>query len=223
MTEGSIGTSVRGSESHEGTRECLKGPIGLTIDVLFWLYFSIFCGYFQLFLVYFYMLCGHSVAQEIHHLWQFTSGFIGPQILNFARSLSLSPVPKVVLFRSATFPLEALFQYVITSDYPFRNETKSEWSRQQIENRGNNVSNGKRRWRQIWGCRTFYNKLGIGPYQWDTECLSGDVMAGNAPSFPLAIFQIGMRHSHLIHEEVIYGILTGWMAWVINTCTCFCQ
>jgi hypothetical protein len=24
------------------------------------------------------------------------------------------------------FPLEALFQYIITADYPFRNETKSE-------------------------------------------------------------------------------------------------
>jgi hypothetical protein len=43
------------------------------------------------------------------------------------------------------------------------------------------------------------------------ECLSGDVMAGNATSFPIAIFKIAMRHSHLIHDEVIYmyGILTG--------------
>jgi hypothetical protein len=54
-------------------------------------------------------------------------------------------------------------------------------------------------------------RLGIGSYQWDTECLSGDVMAGNATSFPIAIFKIVMRHSHLIHDEVIYmyGILTG--------------
>jgi hypothetical protein len=37
------------------------------------------------------MLYGHSAAQEINHLWKFTSGFIGPQILNFERSLSLSP------------------------------------------------------------------------------------------------------------------------------------
>jgi beta-glucosidase len=51
--------------------------------------------------------------------------------------------------------------------------------------------------------------LGIGPYQWDTACLSGDVMAGNATSFPIAIFKIVMRHSHLTHDEVIYGILTG--------------
>uniref|UniRef100_A0A8W8JCF5 Uncharacterized protein n=1 Tax=Magallana gigas TaxID=29159 RepID=A0A8W8JCF5_MAGGI len=29
--------------------------------------------------------------------------------------------------------------------------------------------------------------LGIGPYQWNTECLRGDVEAGNATSFPQAI------------------------------------
>jgi hypothetical protein len=33
---------------------------------------------------------------------------------------------KVVLLRRAQFLLEALFQYVITADYPFRNETESE-------------------------------------------------------------------------------------------------
>ena len=36
------------------------------------------------------MLSGHSAAQEIRHLWKFTSGFIGPQIINFENSLSLS-------------------------------------------------------------------------------------------------------------------------------------
>ena len=40
------------------------------------------------------MLSGHSAAQEIKHLWKFTSGFIGPQILNFERSLRLSPGPQ---------------------------------------------------------------------------------------------------------------------------------
>ena len=119
-----------------------EGPHRL--NVLF-CFFFIFCGYFQLFLVYFYLLSGHYVAQEINHLWQFTKGFIGPHIL------------KVILFRRAKFLLEALFQYAITADYPFRNETKSEWSRQQIENRGNNVSNGKRRWRQLWGSHTCHN------------------------------------------------------------------
>ena len=30
-------------------------------------------------------------------------------------------------------------------------------------------------------------RLGIKPYQWGTECLSGDVLAGPATSFPQAI------------------------------------
>jgi beta-glucosidase len=30
-------------------------------------------------------------------------------------------------------------------------------------------------------------QLGIDPYQWNTECLRGDVEAGNATSFPEAI------------------------------------
>jgi len=34
------------------------------------------------------VLFGHSTAQEIKHIWKFTRGFIGPQILNFERSLS---------------------------------------------------------------------------------------------------------------------------------------
>jgi hypothetical protein len=37
------------------------------------------------------MLSGHATAEEIKHLWKFTSGFIGPQILNFERSVN--PVP----------------------------------------------------------------------------------------------------------------------------------
>ena len=64
-------------------------------------------------------------------------------------------------------------------------------------------------------------RLGIGPYQWDTECLSGDVMAGNATSFPIAIFKIVIRHIHLKHEEVIYGIFLGWQS--DKAGTCFCQ
>ena len=31
------------------------------------------------------------------------------------------------------------------------------------------------------------DRLGIKPYQWGTECLSGDVNAGDATSFPMAI------------------------------------
>ena len=47
-------------------------------------------------------------AQEIKHLRKFTSGFIGPQILNFERSLRLSRCPKAVLFRFEQFFLETL-------------------------------------------------------------------------------------------------------------------
>ena len=39
-------------------------------------------------------LSGHSAAQKIKHLRKFTSGFIGSQILNFAISISLSPVTR---------------------------------------------------------------------------------------------------------------------------------
>jgi hypothetical protein len=35
MRGGSIGRTVWGPENHEGAHESLKGPIGLTIDVLF--------------------------------------------------------------------------------------------------------------------------------------------------------------------------------------------
>ena len=31
------------------------------------------------------------------------------------------------------------------------------------------------------------DSLGINPYQWGTECLSGDVKAGDATSFPMAL------------------------------------
>ena len=31
------------------------------------------------------------------------------------------------------------------------------------------------------------DRLGINPYQWGTECLSGDVTAGDATSFPMAL------------------------------------
>ena len=55
-----------------------------------------------------YMLSGHSAAQEIKHLLKYTSGFIGPKILNFERSFSLSRGPKAVLFRLAKFLSEAL-------------------------------------------------------------------------------------------------------------------
>ena len=99
---GSVGTSFRGPESKEGACKSLKGPIALAIDVnLFWFFdcfgFFLFSTIFSLYWLFFrqlkqvtpccinwiclsllcikYMLSGHSAAQEIKHLWKFTSGF----------------------------------------------------------------------------------------------------------------------------------------------------
>ena len=60
------------------------------------------------------MLSEHSAAQEIKHLWKFTSGFIEPKILNFEGSLSLSLGPqKAVLFHLAKFLLETLAMLIM--------------------------------------------------------------------------------------------------------------
>lgn len=78
------------------------------------------------------------------------------------------------------------------SDYPFRNVSLSWTERvddlvgrltldqiiQQLA-RGGAGKNG--------GPAPAIESLGIGPYQWNTECLRGDVEAGNATSFPQAI------------------------------------
>ena len=53
------------------------------------------------------MLSRHSAAKEIKHSWKLTSGFIGPQILNFERILILSPGLQSSLVRLAKFLLEA--------------------------------------------------------------------------------------------------------------------
>ena len=45
-----------------------------------------------------YMLSVHSAAQEINHLRKFSSGFIGPQILNLREVLACPQGPKAVLF-----------------------------------------------------------------------------------------------------------------------------
>ena len=58
----------------------------VTLCCINWLCLSLICIM--------YMLYGHSASQEIKHIWKFISGFIGPQILNFERSLNLSPGPQ---------------------------------------------------------------------------------------------------------------------------------
>ena len=52
-----------------------------------------------------YMLSGHSAAHEIKHIWKLTSGFFGPQILNFERSFSLYPGPQSSLVLPCKFSL----------------------------------------------------------------------------------------------------------------------
>jgi hypothetical protein len=47
-------------------------------------------------------------TRNIKHLWKFTSGFIGPQILNFERSLSVIHWSRSILVHLAKFLLEAL-------------------------------------------------------------------------------------------------------------------
>jgi len=58
------------------------------------------------------MLCRHSAAKEIKHSWKYTSGFIGPQILKFERSLSLSPGLTSSLVRLGKYLLEAWIQII---------------------------------------------------------------------------------------------------------------
>ena len=45
------------------------------------------------------------------------------------------------------------------------------------------------------------SSLGIKPYQWGTECLSGDVNAGDATSFPMSIGMVWICY-RLYHHEI---------------------
>ena len=81
-------------ENQYGVCESLKGSIALIIDVLFWILLLIGLRYMyiQLFLVYW--LCkihwDFWILVVDHHS-HLHCGFIWPQILNFERSVSLSP------------------------------------------------------------------------------------------------------------------------------------
>ena len=92
----------------------LPGVLDTTINIM-WVYFQLFLLYLEKWLCkihldFWIMVVYHhshlQCNQEGHHF--ITGGFIGPQILNFERSLSLSRGPKAVLFRLAIFLLEAL-------------------------------------------------------------------------------------------------------------------
>ena len=51
------------------------------------------------------------------------------------------------------------------------------------------------------------DRLGINPYQWGTECLSGDVRAGDATSFPIALGMVNIIHIHDIYFNYVYIII----------------
>ena len=44
------------------------------------------------------------------------------------------------------------------------------------------------------------SRLDINPYQWGTECLSGDVSAGPATSFPQSIGLVNLTQSMLVND-----------------------
>lgn len=49
------------------------------------------------------------------------------------------------------------------------------------------------------------SRLGINPYQWGTECLSGDVSAGAATAFPMAI---NMVHRIICLDQIQYFLFS---------------
>jgi hypothetical protein len=85
---GPFDTSARGAESQEGVCESLKGPLSLILCEYFDFFYLLW--YYQLFLVY---LEKKLCKIYLNFWWKFTSGFIGPQIFNFERSLNLSAGP----------------------------------------------------------------------------------------------------------------------------------
>jgi len=93
----SAGTSVRGPESREGACESLKG-LSHRRFILIFSFFLVFATIFSLFRK---LIMYNSLVTALYKLyviwtflWKFTSGFIGLQIFNFERSLSLSPGPQ---------------------------------------------------------------------------------------------------------------------------------
>ena len=97
--------------------------------------------------------------------------------------------------RTQTMKVYILFlvlHYGATTDYPFRNVSLS-WE-QRVNDLVSRLTTEEIMYQMAKGGGGNYGgpapaitRLGIDPYQWDTECLSGDVLAGNATSFPIAI------------------------------------
>lgn len=53
-------------------------------------------------------------------------------------------------------------------------------------------------------------RLGVNPYQWGTECLSGDVKAGPATSFPQSIGMVMLQSLWRVHQANVLKI-----AWLL--------
>lgn len=80
----------------------------------------------------------------------------------------------------------------IKADYPFRNTSLS-W-KERVDDLVSRLTMEEIMYQMARGGAGIHGgpapavtRLGIGPYQWNTECLRGDVMAGNATAFPEAI------------------------------------
>jgi hypothetical protein len=98
-----------------GPREPRRGfwisewPHSLSHRRFILIFFNLF-WYFQLFLVY---LEKSLCKIHLDIWWKFTSGFIGPQILNFERSPSLFPGPQRSLVSSCKISLGGRFPLIL--------------------------------------------------------------------------------------------------------------
>ncbi|XP_060076253.1 uncharacterized protein LOC132555888 [Ylistrum balloti] len=104
-----------------------------------------------------------------------------------------------------SFLLSVYSIQIIIADYPFRNTSLS--YNERVEDLVNrlNVSElilqmSKGGGGKIGGPAPPISRLGIGPFQWDSECLRGDVDAGNATSFPQSIGLAASFNPDLVYE-----------------------
>ena len=103
----------------------------------------------------------------------------------------MAPKPAIVCLLFIYLLIQDVTQPINAGDYPFQN-TSLPWD-ERVDDlvgrltldelvlqvaRGGGPGNGP---------APAIGRLGISPYQWNTECLRGDVEAGNATSFPQAL------------------------------------
>ena len=65
-------------------------------------------------------------------------------------------------------------------------------------------------------------RLGINPYQWGTECISGDVWAGNATSFPMSIGLVNQIAAISYGALLPRMILLLYCYMLFKLCVCVC-